>query len=107
MANVFAYDTQATSGKRGTRKLKAQYGDGYSQSAKDGINAQNAEWNFTKTDAVAVIEEIAQWLDDNPLSFLWTPPIGPQALWECDEYTVNAIDIDTAQITGTFRRVYR
>ena len=70
------------------RVLKAQFGDGYAQTAPDGINNRSGSWPLSFTGAVAKIGEIAAFLDRHAgsRSFFWTPPLGLQGRFKAGEY---------------------
>lgn len=68
-------------GQTSFRTLKAQFGDGYSQAAADGINAQITNWPLTFTGKRATILPIKAFLDAHGgwKSFLWTAPLDQEA----------------------------
>lgn len=58
------------------RTLNAQFGDGYSQSAGDGINGKVQRWPLTFSGSKAEIQALWNFLDEHQgwKRFLWTPP---------------------------------
>lgn len=104
MTDIFPFDTMTTSGQIKHRVLKSQLGDGYTQRAGDGINTKKQSWPFTATGTKAYIESIMAWLDAKGgfTAFYWTPPVGTQDLFVCEEYDVTGIDIDTFSISAKF-----
>lgn len=84
MPELFDWPVRAEpSGQASFRTLDAQFGDGYSQSAADGINPKSQSWSISfrglknpecanNVNAQAVMD----FLDERGgwESFLWTPP---------------------------------
>lgn len=70
------------------RVLKAQFGDGYAQTAPDGINNRSTSWPLSFTGTAAKVGAIAAFLDRHAgsRSFYWTPPLGGQARFKAGEY---------------------
>jgi phage-related protein len=68
---------------------KATFGDGFEQSAANGINNQSDSWPLTFTGAYDKIAAIKAFLDDKQgyKAFYWTPPMGAQALFKCEKYS--------------------
>lgn len=54
----------------------AQFGDGYSQRTRDGINSMMEVWDLKFTGGVALLESINQFLRDRggADAFLWVTP---------------------------------
>ena len=96
MAETFNFDIRAEpSGGVSFRVIKADFGDGYSQAAADGINNKTEQW---------AVEAIGQWVTGAPIghpvrqiaefldarngfeAFNWTPPFGAAGLYRCDGY---------------------
>jgi phage-related protein len=67
------------------RTLKAQFGDGYSQVAADGINNVYDTWTLSFAGAYADVSPVKSFLDtlQGYLPFYWTPPLGVQGLYRC------------------------
>jgi len=65
------------------RTLKAQYGDGYSQVADDGINPELEIWSLSFCYDAATSAAIEAFLRRHRKStrFLWTPPGGTQGAY--------------------------
>lgn len=104
MAETFVYPVRAEpSGQEAFRTITAPFGDGYSQSVGDGINAVESNWNCTARgqwdipDGVACaplgqpVRDIAKFLRDHAghKSFIWTAPDGTEALWRCQALSMN------------------
>lgn len=98
---TFIYSVRAEpSGQETFRTLKAPFGDGYTQVAKDGINTTEESWNCTARGmwqdpnlGVACgtvgqdVWQIAAFLRENASkAFIWTAPDGVTAFWRCDGF---------------------
>lgn len=72
------------------RVLKAQFGDGYSQTVGDGINNRTQSWNLTFRGSHEFIREIMAFLDEHggALRFLWTPSGMDQYMYSCEGYDI-------------------
>lgn len=72
------------------RVRTAQFGDGYSQAAQDGLNNKVQSWQLQFTRDNNTIATIANFLDTQAgyQSFTWTPPGGPAGLYRCANYTI-------------------
>ncbi|MDR0259096.1 MAG: phage tail protein, partial [Comamonas sp.] len=68
------------------RVLSAKFGDGYEQTAADGINTAMQSWPLSFVGRAAVIEPIKSFLDQHGSwqSFLWTPPLGAAGSYRTD-----------------------
>lgn len=98
------------------RTLNAQFGDGYSQQAADGINSVYDVWTLTWQGGASDIQPVKTFLDTQMgyLPFYWTPPMGVQNLYLCDGALsgTNAAPTLTPAAggnytyTATFRMVY-
>jgi len=116
MPETFDFDVRASpSGQKNFRTIDAQFGDGYSQSAADGINTDWQSWTISARGliepdcAMAVdIAAIMAFLDAHGgwQSFLWTPPVGTESLYQCKNYGIEK-DGDVHTINATFLQVYR
>ena len=86
-----------------------QFGDGYSQSAEDGLNNETASWPLTFTKKRAEAEAIKAFLKQHKgaKAFAWQPPLEPMQLFTAGEYTVTPLTSSMYRITVTFEQVYR
>jgi phage-related protein len=68
------------------RALKAQFGDGYSQVAQDGINSRSESWPLEFFGTESETAPIKAFLDRHGAwkGFLWTPPLGQQSVFLMD-----------------------
>jgi phage-related protein len=118
--DVFGYPVMTgSSGQMAQRSLKAQYGDGYTQLARDGINTRSDTWNLTARgvwdDTVMTcantgqpVREIADFINDHAgqASFKWVAPDGLDAQWMCDGYSISKDGRQIVTLTFTFYRTY-
>ena len=93
------------------RVLNAEFGDGYSQRAPDGLNTLMRKWRlqFTNRDQ-ADCDAIEAFFEAQGgcLAFSWTPPTGAAGLWICsapDGWTRSPQTGPVASISCTFKEV--
>ena len=93
------------------RVLEAQFGDGYTQRAGDGLNVTQSEWNVVFNDLIDTeAETIRAFLEARAgvEAFYWTPPGEAVARkWTASSYagpTPTAFDSNTIQ--ANFREEY-
>lgn len=111
MTETFTWEVSVgTSGRALHRARKAQFGDGYSQHAGDGINAKVQTWNVvrvctneTDKDAIEAFLDARAGYE----SFFWTPPGGSQGYYLCESYDTNPLGADAYTITATFQQVFQ
>jgi phage-related protein len=110
MTDVFYFDVSpGTSGDVKHRVRRAQFGDGYGQAVKDGLNTRGSTWrveltNLREDDA----EEVTDWLDAHAgQSFYWTPPRSiKQGRFMCSEYSPQPVLGGLQSISATFEEVF-
>lgn len=97
------------SGTKTFRVLTAQFGDGYKQTAANGINNASQSWPLTFTGRSADLAPIQAFLDARAgwQSFYWTPPLSAQGLYKCDTYQIKQIGSDVWQISATFEQSFQ
>ena len=100
-------DKEAT----GTHQFKvrtAQFGDGYAQTAADGINNKSQQWPLTFTKRMAEAEAIKQFFDSHSgsVSFLWKPPLETERLFKVSSYSVNPLGAGWYRISATFEQSF-
>lgn len=110
MTEIFTWTPQA--GPTGTithRAKVAQFGDGYSQAAADGINARSETWPVSFTGDATYAGAIRTFLDARGAyqSFFWTPPGGSQGYYRCQQHEVTAIGTGLYTLTATFQQVFQ
>ena len=66
---------------------KAQFGDGYAQRVKDGMNNLPRKWNLTFTQTEANADTIESFLESTygSSNFDWAPPRGASGKWVVSE----------------------
>ena len=102
---VFTWD--CLSGTNGTTKfrlLTAQFGDGYAQTAGDGINNVIQSWPLTFAGQPADMMNILAFLTATQgwQGFYWTPPMGVQGLYKVAEIGTMADTGSNYTLTATF-----
>jgi phage-related protein len=90
------------------RVRSAQFGDGYSQDAADGINSSVRSYPLTfigykeKIDAIeGFFERHGGWK-----RFSWTPPHGKEGLYKVKAYTPGAEGGGVYTISATFEQAF-
>lgn len=77
--------SQASSRSRKNRVLSAQFGDGYSQEAPNGINSLVDSWSLT-FEALNATERASLWTMLDAIGswdyFTWTPPGDVSKKWK-------------------------
>lgn len=97
-----------SSQSKAPRVKTAQFGDGYSQRAGDGINTIKRAWSVTFTRATADIDAIDAFLTARAgvESFDWTPPTGAAGKWICPEWGRDKIHSNVQAISTSFVEVF-
>lgn len=105
---TWKHDAKPT-GTKTFRVLTAQFGDGYKQTAADGINNASQSWPLSFTGRKADVQPIATFLDLRAgwQSFYWTPPLGTQGFYKCASYEMHQIGNDVWQVTATFEQSFQ
>lgn len=103
------YQNANASGDVKFRTLKAQFGDGYQQTAPDGINNKVENWPLTFEGTSAKIAPIKAFLESKQgtQSFLWTPPLGVQGMYKCTSFRVVDKGADNYEISATFEQSFQ
>ena len=94
-------------GRLAFRTIRAQFGDGYTQVAGDGIHSRAQSWPLTFIRRRAQMLPIKAFLDEHAgiRAFLWTPPLEPQgAFYTPDAYTLTPLGGDVYSLTVTFEQ---
>lgn len=93
-----------------TKVLRADFGDGYTQRAADGLNNIKQEWNVTWAgipDATA--QNIIDFFEARGgwESFQWTDPIDSiDKLYVCEEWSRSPVSGSHQTINAVFREVF-
>jgi len=88
---------------------KVQFGDGYSQRLRFGLNQNPKSWNLTWEVSEANADTIEDFLDarGGAESFDWTPPdTATSYKWICEQWTKTIPYLNRASITATFTQVF-
>ncbi len=90
------------------RTLEAKFGDGYTQTAADGINSKVQSWPLEFVGTEQKIGEIAAFLDRHGgfRSFLWTPPLGGEGRYRATEYDPVALGAGLFSLSVTFQQTF-
>jgi phage-related protein len=91
------------------RVLKAQFGDGYQQTAADGINNKTQSWPLQFRGKAVKVTPIRDFLDARQgyQSFFWTPPLGVQGYYRCTDYTLRPLGAGNYELTATFEQAFQ
>jgi phage-related protein len=91
------------------RVLSAKFGDGYEQTAVDGINNKTQSWPLAFVGAAAKITPIRDFLDARAgaQSFYWTPPLGTQGLYKCKSHALRSLGRGNYELTCTFEQSFQ
>lgn len=97
--------------QRSARILVADFGDGYAQTALDGINTTVEDWDLSFDNySIIDVKTITDFLDaqNSYKSFYWTPPDETVAkLWRQDgPYSVTFVGPSTRSLSFKMKRVY-
>ena len=94
-------------GTSNLRVKKAQFGDGYSQEAGDGINNESQSWPLTFSGSKAEMQPIADFIRAHHgyIGFYWTPLLGSQGLYKVTAFTLNE-NAGVYTITATFEQKF-
>lgn len=90
------------------RTLEARFGDGYTQTAGDGINNKVQSWPLEFVGSEARIAEIVAFLDRHGghRSFLWTPPLGVEGRYRATEYDAVAMGAGIFSLAVTLQQTF-
>jgi phage-related protein len=95
-------------GKTLLRVRKAQFGDGYAQTAADGLNNVVKTWPLTFRGHSAAINPITAFVESHVgVSFFWTPPLGVQGYYQCIEHNLVPHGGDVYTLTLTLNQVFK
>lgn len=90
------------------RTRKAQFGDGYTQVAGDGLNTRSQAWTLEFTGNEAYISAIKAFLDRHggTKSFQWTPPLESAGLYRCAGYKPTPLGNKKYNLSVTLEQAY-
>ncbi len=99
---------EATESSR-PRVRKTQFGDGYEQRLRFGLQTDSKEWDLTfaeRTDTER--DQIADFLEARGAaeSFDWTPPRGTAGKYVCEDWQITLRACNFNTIRAKFREVF-
>ncbi|MDN7419517.1 phage tail protein [Burkholderia dolosa] len=105
---IWSPTVQGFGGDTTLRVRKAEFGDGYTQRAADGLNNRQSTYNVRFVGKADKIAAIVAFLDAHAgaVSFYWTPPLRQQARFVCEKYTEPVKDGDVYSITAQFEQTF-
>lgn len=91
------------------RVLTAQFGDGYSQAAADGINNRTESWPLQFVGDASAITPIRAFLDRHAghRAFFWSPPMGEQGFYRAAQYSLTAMGGGMYTLSVTLDQVFK
>lgn len=104
MTDTFTWRaTRETTGQISLRKRGTPFGDGYAQSAADGLNHVVATWSVQFAGSSAEITALTHFLDQHVgLSFFYKPMLRAMGLYQCDGYDIGFQGGDVYTVRATF-----
>lgn len=106
---VFNFPVQAQdSGQQEYIVRRAQFGDGYEQSAGWGLNGKKKTWSITYSGRKSDVDEVISFLEERQgwQSFLWRDPTGSLGLYKALSFQVVPYAEDVWRLTATFEQSY-
>ena len=88
---------------------KVQFGDGYQQRLRFGLNTDSKIWQLTFTNRTdSQRETILSFLEarGGVESFDWTPPRGTAGKYVCSEWNMDMLNCNNNTITASFIQVF-
>ena len=88
---------------------KVQFGDGYQQRLRFGLNTDSKTWQLTFTNRTdSQRETILSFLEarGGVESFDWTPPRGTAGKYVCSEWNMDMLNCNNNTITASFIQVF-
>ena len=108
MTDTFTWRAHSTASGGGKLNVaRAKFGDGYEQAAAQGLNVDVQEWQVTVSGEREDMEVVRDFIVDHAgISFYWTPPLGVEGLYRCDEYSPSNVGRTYFTLSMTFRQVF-
>lgn len=109
-ATTFTYTPSFTASQASEPRVRTvQYGDGYEQRLRYGLNTNPKEWQLVfanRTDSER--NNILAFLDarGGAEAFNWTDPHGGTGVYVCQQWNSEALNCNNNTITAKFRQVY-
>lgn len=110
MADTFTWrPDKSAPGTFDQRVRTAQFGNGYTQRAADGINNETQSWNLTFTGKKARIAEILTFLraQQGYKAFIWSTPFDGPRHFTCSSFTPTHLGGSAWALTATFEQTYQ
>ena len=91
------------------RTRDVQFGDGYGQSVRDGLNNKVQQWPLKFVGDRDTIKAIMNFLDQHAgaTSFYWTPPLGDLGFYKAAKYSSGPEAKGVYSLSVTFQQVFR
>lgn len=108
---LFSLCVQASaSGQASFRNLRADFGDGYTQEAGDGINTRRESWSVSVKGTLAgVVGEAVEFFDRHQgyMAFQWVSPSSGLKLFKCREgYSLQHVAGSIYTLSATLEEVH-
>lgn len=109
MADRFTWcATKSSTGQSNGIVRRAQFGDGYAQSAADGINHIRDSWNVEFVGSKQRTQEIIDFLRAHVgQSFIWEIPFVGDGYFYCDTFNPTPNGQRLWTVTATFEQTYQ
>lgn len=110
MAETFTWEPLVNpEGDIAFRAVVAEFGDGYTQLARDGLNTKRQTWPFVFAGPAAYITPIIAFLDahQSDTTFLFTPPLGSEGYYRCLGYKLRDTGVGRYYLSTTFRQEFQ
>lgn len=109
MADRFTWcATKQSTGAVSGSVRRTQFGDGYAQSAADGINPISSSWNVEFVARKDRIKEISDFLRSHVgKSFIWDEPLVGDGYFYCDTFNPSPNGSRLYTLTATFEQTYQ
>jgi len=110
---TFTWRTQIQNGMEGSfehRVREAQFGDGYKQTAGDGINPETQSWPIVLTGRNSdILPALAFIRNHTTKSFIWTSPFGELGLYRVVKDSIKASPVSGSSVTvqATFEQAFK
>ena len=90
------------------RLKTAQFGDGYQQVLKDGLNHKTQSWPLTFVGDQVQIKAIIDFLDEHAgaTAFYWAAPLSEPALYRCKRYQPTPMGAGLYTLAATFEQAF-
>lgn len=109
---TFDFDDYLLTDPSGTvafRVLKAQFGDGYAQTAEDGLNSAIETWPLVFAGRLNELAPIKAFLKAHGgwKAFYWTPPMGELGLYKAASLSITASTGNNYNLSVTLEEAFK